>query len=545
MSDAGDLDLPILDLKPDWNDFRKIRHLRAFLKRVVSKPPENPKQDFLQKVYYAEDTERFLTYRYDFKAFCLEIMDAEIQGDAPCRWSQVHYNLCRFLRSCLNRGDNAFVMVPRNHLKTHICTIYWRIWRLLNDPNMSALVVSGTLSLSKAAITAIKGILMTNEKIHRYWPHVVQKKLWTDKMNKWSETAFDVIRFRKNPQNTVEAVGVGATVAGKHFWEINFDDLVTTENSTTPDQCQKVIDYYRYYLSVSVPGHQRRRMPKLVVGTPYTDNDLYTFLRQPDIIRQFKFFIQPIYDTNGKIIWNPPFTPQVVEEILKAQGTYIFSCQYLLDPVPSELQEFRREWIHTYKNLPLDLNGNEIYLEKYVLVDAITFKDTDSQSKDRGVILVVGVDRAGIWYVIDYQLFPRAKEGEMFKGIFEMCEKHGVYRVGWEMVAYQSQGKYNLEEEIKRRKLKLTVKELRTRNRDKDVRIRALIPYFERGQVYIKYWMTELILELTRFPKGQTKDIIDALAYMLDLIPQKRSLTTGQRMWLNQSNQGGGLPFYR
>ena len=49
-------------------------------------------------------------------------------------------------------------------------------------------------------------------------------------------------------------------------------------------------------------------------------------------------------------------------------------------------------------------------------------------------------------------------------------------------------------------------------NRDKDVRIRTLIPHFERGQIFIRSWMTELMQELIRFPKGKTKDIIDILA---------------------------------
>lgn len=537
-------DFPKLDIDPKWNDFRKIRSLRHFLKAVGGLNKHDVlKQDYLQAAYRAEDLERYLTYKYDYTLFCLEVMEAEAQGDVPQKWARVHFRLCRFIRRCRNLGKRAFIQLPRHHLKTHICTIYYRIWRLLYDPDICSLVVSGTLGLSKDAITAVKGFLMASDKVQRYWPHVVKERLWRDRMNKWSETAFNVERKKQLPQCTVEAVGVGATVAGKHFAEITFDDLVTIENSTTPDQCEKVINYYRYYLSVVNPAKVRGKIPIMVVGTPYTDHDLYTFLREPEILRQFAFFIQPIYDEVGQLIWNPPFTKEVVAEILKAQGTYIFSCQYLLDPVPKEMMEFRGEWILRYHALPRDLSGNEVHVQREMVVDPITYKKTDSTSKARGVILVVGRDTGGIWWVEDYKLFDRAKEGQMFSGIFEMSQKHNVPHVWWEEVAYQSQGKVNLEDEKKRRGLPLQVRGIKPGHRDKDTRIRALIPFFERGQIRVKYWMTELILELTRFPKGQTKDIMDALAYFTKIfVTAPSKLTTTQKSWLGQHAM---KPFYR
>jgi len=170
------------------------------------------------------------------------------------------------------------------------------------------------------------------------------------------------------------------------------------------------------------------------------------------------------------------------------------------------------------------MNHNAIYLDKFMVVDPITAKPTTSRSKDRGVVLSGGFNKMGDLYLLDYKLYLRAKESEMFEGIFEHSKKHSIKKVGWECVAYQLQGKHNLEEEIKRRQFndKLQVIELRPGHTKKEIRIRTLIPWFERGQIFIKSWMVELLQELYRFPHGQTVDILDALAYLIQMRTRRK-----------------------
>jgi predicted phage terminase large subunit-like protein len=517
----------------ELKDWQKIKALR---KRLATLKPEDYallKESEKKEWRELARAEQLFTYRYDFARFCIEPLKAESWGEPPAKWGKLHYDLCRFIRSCKNRGDNALIQVPRFHLKTQICTIFYRIWRMVHDPELCALIVSGTLELSKGTARAIRAELQNNKELRDLYEHVLPEWIYNDRRNKWSECQFSVARSVNYPQCSTEAVGVDATVTGKHFGEISLDDLVTDKNSTTPEQCHKVIQAYRYFLSVGNPRRQRGQIPLMVVGTPYTDNDLYTFLEEPAILETFRVFKRPVYDELGNPIWPQMYTKAKLLEIAAAQGTYIFSAQYLLNPIPEDQQEFRGAWIQTYRGLPKDIHDQEISLDKYILVDPVTAKPVSSTSKDRGVILVVGRDRAGNWYILDYILYPRAKESETFEGIFKMCEKWNTWKIGWETVAYQVQGKHNLEEEFKRRGQRIVVTPLKPGNRDKDYRIRRLIPYFERGQIFIAYWMIELIHELKRFPHGQTKDILDALQYMVDLIPVRRG---------NPLNRGIGGP---
>lgn len=506
-------------------DWQKIRQLRNYLKTIKSEDFATKSDDEKKEILKLQRAERLFTYRYDFLSFILEVLSAESRGEPPCHLGDVHKELCRFMRSCKNRRDNVLIQIPRYHLKTQICTIYYRIWRLVHDPELCSLIVSGTLELSKSTARAVRYELENNEKLRDLYSNVLPDWIFNDRKNKWSETQFNVRRAISYPQCTIEAVGVEATVTGKHFGEITMDDIVTPENSTTPEQCQKVVQAYKFFRSVINPKVGRF----IVVGTPYTDNDLYNYLKDPGIVGTFKTFIRPVYDNLHRPIWPEMYDEMKLREIAAQQGTFVFSTQYLLDAVPESEMEFRKSWIQIYRDLPRDVNGNEITLSRYIVVDPITAKKLSSTSKDRGVVLVAGVDKTKNFYILDYLLFSRAKESELFEGIFSMSEKHNTYTVGWESVAYQLQGKHNLEEEAVRSGRRLRVVELRPGHTNKDARIRSLIPYFERGQIFVKSWMSELLSELYRFPHGETKDILDAMAYLPILVPTKKRVP-----WMGQ-----------
>lgn len=60
----------------------------------------------------------------------------------------------------------------------------------------------------------------------------------------------------------------------------------------------------------------------------------------------------------------------------------------------------------------------------------------------------------------------------------------------------------------------LNVVELRPDSREKkENRIRGIQPELERGNIWIRRDMEDLIAEYTQFPVGGTVDLLDALAY--------------------------------
>ncbi len=525
------------------NDFRKIRQLRK-ITNLTDEQLSKKSSEELNLINKLKLEERRLTYKYDFLAFILEVMDAERKGEDPSKLGNVHRRLCRAIRTTKNLGRNMIIRIPRYHLKTQICTIYYRIWRCVNSPENCSIIVSGTLELSKDTARVIRQEFGSNAKLKMLYPNVLPDWIKNERRNKWAETEFNVARTGNYAQCSIEAVGVDATVTGKHFSEISFDDVVTRENSTTAEQCEKVIRAYKFFLSIVNTKRFKGRIPIMIVGTNYTDHDLYSFLDQKEIKELFDEFVQPVFYNDGTLIWPEHHTQESIALIRATQGVYMFSTQYLLDPVPEEQQEIKRAWIQTYKEVPLDADGNQVCLEKRIIVDPITAKKTSSTSNDRGVVLVVGWDKRLNLFILDYKLYDRAKESELFDGIFQLSDKWTTHTVLWESVAYQVQGKYNLEEKALQYGKHLKVKEVRPGHTDKDVRIRTLVPHFERGQIYIRYWMNELIQELLRFPHGKTDDIIDTLTYalkeMFESSGRGKKRWNGTRLMQPSSDQ----PFY-
>lgn len=521
-----------MDEFESWNDFRKIRFLRRKLSEFSPSTIEE-KDAFSQ----LELILKRLIYRYDFFKFVIEALDAESKGEQPVKLGVLHKKLCRHIRRARNLGRNCLIRIPRYHLKTQIATTYYRIWRFLNDPELCSLIVSGTLDLSKDTSRTIKNEIVNNSKLKALYPEVLPEWIKNERKNKWSETEFNVARKGNYAQCTVEAVGVNATVTGKHFGEIGFDDVVTKENSQNAEQCEKVINSYKYFLSIANPKRMKGKIPIMVVGTPYNDHDLYSFLDENSLHLFMSFFFPIPLDCTP--IWGEFYTKEMLMEIRQQQGPYVFATQYHLDPVPEDQQEFKKGWIQTFRDLPKDVNGNEIELEKIVIVDPITMKPTNSSSHDRGVVLTLGCDKRKSVYALDYILYPRATEDQLFDGIFAQCEKWGTTTVLWESIAYQAQGAINLEIKSNREGKGLKVIQFQHGHRDKDTRIRSMIPHFEQGQIYVRFWMQELITELIRFPHGKTRDIIDVLATGL-----KHFMTKRTRVGRGGSYGGFQKPFY-
>src|SRR3989304_7755404 len=153
--------------------WQKIRRLRRELKKISREEFVHLPEEEKGRILRAQRAERLFTYRYDFHSFCLEVLNAESWGQVPCKWSQLHKDLCRFIRSCKNLNVSAFVMIPRYHLKTQICTIFYRIWRLVHDPELCSLIISGTLELSKSTARTIRSELETNSLLRDLYAHIL------------------------------------------------------------------------------------------------------------------------------------------------------------------------------------------------------------------------------------------------------------------------------------------------------------------------------------------------------------------------------------
>jgi len=206
------------------------------------------------------------------------------------------------------------------------------------------------------------------------------------------------------------------------------------------------------------------------------------------------------------------------------------SAQYLLDPVPPDDAEFKN--IKYYETD--DIKG--LKLNKFVALDPAFGEKAEN---DYSAMICVGVDPKNSWYILDIwrdKVNPKA----LIDKILEWDYIHKPHTFAIESTAFQRVIQYYLQDEMRKQRHNIPIKELTHTTRSKEDRIRALGPFYGRGTVFHnRHQPLNMYLddELRRFPRGKNDDLIDALASIVEVaFPPK---TMQVRSWFGK---GGSYP---
>lgn len=378
-----------------------------------------------------------------------------------------------------------------------------------------------TLVNAKMYVSAIKDQIDNND---------VLKLICTDKKGKyilepdknaaggWTEDRI-LLKHRtklgmKEPSLFVSAVDNNRT--GLHPDVIIMDDLVSEATVTTPEQRNKTKTHYRFSLSLL-----ERNGLQVVIGTRYHMDDLYDELLQNT---GFNCIVRPAILPNGKCYFPTKYPKEVLEELKRDQGADIFNSQYMLDPTNSDDAVFRVGNINYYLDEEMALErdtgayrGKVQFQQVFVLTDLAI---TQGKRSDYTVIMILGVTWDKKIYVIDY-IRDKLTPSDILKSIFEMYDKarkYGYVRgVGVETVAFQKVMMYLIKDEAKRRGISIPLIELKA-NKDKTLRINGLVPLVDSGDIYMSPRHVELKNEMREFPFGKHDDLVDTLAYILQVM---------------------------
>jgi predicted phage terminase large subunit-like protein len=362
-------------------------------------------------------------------------------------------------------------------------------------------------------LSAIKGIIETNKIFRALYGDLnggAKGKVWSQ----YEATVATRVRHDlKEP--TLSTAGVDVVKVGMHYDLIILDDPVSENNTTTKEQRDKVINHYKYLLSLLEPTGRM-----IIIGTRWDYGDLYGYIIEDEadtfdiMIRQAEWDDE---DGQKQYLFPARLTPEFLVEIKKSQGSYIYSCQYQNDPVDRDTAVFRKSWIRYYdgevRNNSLFIAGYpQKFLNIFLLIDPAI---STERTADFSALVAVGVDADNSHYVLDY-VNERLNPYELDDAIFQMVGKWNPVITGLEHHANQAYFAFTLPEAMKKRGQWFRIQELKPYG-DKESRIRRLQPMFENGAVYLKKDMHVLEDQLLRFPFSRHDDVLDALAYVPDL----------------------------
>jgi phage terminase large subunit-like protein len=420
---------------------------------------------------------------------------------------------------------------------------------ILRDPELTVCIFSHTKPNAKAFLAQLARELETNSRLKSLFPDILYGDPVRDSPS-WSLDAGLVLKRSTNPKEaTVEAHGlVDGQPTSKHFRLRVYDDVVVKESVATPEQITKCQEAFELSDNLGVDTGGR----VWIIGTRYHYADLYGVILERGIA------IPRIYPAthDGTLTGNPVlFSKSEFNRRVKAQGTYIVSCQLLCSPISGKERVFEVEDLGEYEVRPRTLNV-------YLMVDPARSKKKDSANT---AMVVIGIDSAGNKYLLD-GLNHRMDLRERWCGMRDLWRKWfgaegaQIVRVGYEKYGAQSDLDYfKLEQE--REGLSFEIAELGWSGdgaNSKQDRIQRLTPDISGGNFFVPFptdvnnltkdqrrlmdngekhriarkilrrneqgnvydLSAQFKLQLSLFPLGSLVDLIDAASRLYDLDPR-------------------------
>jgi len=237
----------------------------------------------------------------------------------------------------VQKNPNGYLdLWARDHRKSTIITFALTIQDLLKNPEETVGIFSHTKTAAKGFLIQIKNELENNKTLYQLFPEALyefplkQSPLWT-------QDALTLKRKSNPKEATIEAWGlVEGQPIGRHYTLMVYDDVITDEECSNPEMIKKVTDSWAMSTNLVSSGRCRVRY----IGTRCHLYDTWSeIIRRESAIPR----VHPATE-NGKADGTPVFLSQEALDEKKKQGSYIFSCQQLLNPIAEEDQTFRNEW---------------------------------------------------------------------------------------------------------------------------------------------------------------------------------------------------------
>jgi hypothetical protein len=333
---------------------------------------------------YGDEGRRWLGRNDRYYLLCILL-------NADYMWHEWIYKRCREVEA---DPDDNLDLWAREHGKSTVITYAGTIQEIIKDPDVTICIFSHTKGNALKFLRQIKQELEDNYELKRLYTDVLYENPRKD-ASKWSEEAGLVVRRKSNPKEpTLAASGlVDGMPTGAHFRLRIYDDVVTPESVSTPEQIKKTTDAWS--LSDNLGAVTRLPSGKEVmrrwhIGTRYSFADTYQHILEKKILKPR---IYPATD-DATITGTPVYlSNDIWQHKLKTQVESDIACQQLQNPLAGSQAMFRKEHLRFMDIRPSILNV-------YVICDPASSKKKGS---DRTAMAVIGVDsRMNKWLLDGY-----------------------------------------------------------------------------------------------------------------------------------------------
>lgn len=402
----------------------------------------------------------------------------------------------------------------RDHYKSTCITYAKSIQDILNNPEVTIGIFSHTRPIAKGFLDQIKRELESNTFLKSLFPDVLYKNPESE-APKWSLDSGIIVKRSTNPkESTVEAWGlVDGQPTGKHFSLLVYDDVVTRESVTTPEQIAKTNSALELSYNLGSNHGGKRRF----IGTRYHANDTYKMIMDRGTVKPR---IYPA--THDGLETGEPvlLSKEKLAEKRRDMGIYTFNCQMLQNPTADKSMGFKEEWLRFYRTMDSHSNMN-----KFILVDPASKK---KKTNDYTVMAVIGLAPDNNYYLL-HAIRDRLNLTQRTEMLFKLHREWQPKKVAYEQYGMQSDIehiKYIQDQDNYRFEIVEVGGQMA-----KEDRIRRLVPIFEQHRFYLpeklyffdyegrRVDFIERFLndEYISFPVSTHDDMLDCISRILEV----------------------------
>jgi hypothetical protein len=251
------------------------------------------------------DSDFLMKCNANFEFFCRHVLNLD--------FSQTGYHS----ELCMLPLQNRYlcIVIPTGHSKTTIFSIAYPLWRLYKDQGIEICLVSSSIDQSMKILAKVQRELETNE----FFQHLLP----TNRFETWNKS-----QLVTSNNNTYFIKPFNSTARGMHPNIIIYDDLLREDNIMDMVQSKEI------FWGIFYPRGQIHSCQHIVVGTPQSQDDLYTDIEKKggwSTVRKSAV----IEDSNGKWIgtlWPEMFSMETLSEIRNTMTDYRFEREYMCRP---------------------------------------------------------------------------------------------------------------------------------------------------------------------------------------------------------------------
>ncbi len=417
-------------------------------------------------------------------------------------YEPLHGDYCDYLGYTEKNNKGSLSLIPRSHYKSTIATIARSIWWIIRDPNVTIGLGSATQTNSKKFLKEIRNHLESG-RLHAIWPEIFYKRPKIESP-KWTETEIITKRTTVAKEPTIKAFGVENNIpTGDHYKKLLLDDVVDQETIANEERIMKIKSQLKYIrplrITLSDPIHY--------VGTRYHPLDPYgEMVESSDYLIYLRKAIE-----NGVPIFPTKFPLEALEKEREILGSYVFSCQYMMEPVEAGDQKFSLDWLTYHEGIAPQAG--------YLPIAVCDPANKRKKKSDFTAILVFLVRWDGKVFWVD-GVHDKLTPQQRIDAVFELFDRWKFLTLGYETIGFQDTDRFWIEKEMGKRRKYFRIVEINSHQGSKEDRIASLQPGFSRGEFiiprqleYVRKW------ENPDDGRGNVIDIVEIFKGQYSMFP--------------------------